>query len=104
MKEKWIRPVLGTNALTNGYSPHYGRVLAKCGSGPYPTLVVLEDGIQNQFGLAMITFAHLPEPAHAGMVVDLGGEVPVRLIERYSASRTAVHGVDHAWRGRPIVA
>lgn len=104
MKEKWIRPVLRTIVLTNGYSSQYGRVFAECGDGPYLTLVVLEDEIQNQLGLAMFTFAHLPEPAHADMVLHLDGEVPVMLTEPFSMSGGAVHGVDQGWRARPIVA
>ena len=104
MREKWVRPVVTEIAVTNGYSSQFGRVLAECGDGPYPTFLVLEDDIQDQLGLAMFTLAHLPEPAHADMVVHLDGKVPVRLTERLSQSGTAVSGLDGAWRARPVVA
>jgi hypothetical protein len=98
------RPVARKIVLTRGRTSSHVRVLTERGNGPHLTLVVLEDELQNQFGLAIGIFAHLPKPAAADMVVDLGDEVSVRLTKQLSISGTAVHGVDQAWRGRPIVA
>ena len=75
-----IRPVARKIVLTRGRTSSHVRVVAERGNGPHLTLVVLEDELQNQFGLAIGIFAHLPKPAQADMVVDLGslGEIRVR--------------------------